>query len=308
MPTKKTKNKIDHIENYEKIRNSIQNEQKLIIKGVGGEFILESIKKLKEEYIILKEEHNINTIVHLKDSEILKETSKIAVINAENNKKEEIDMGLDLDEFLNTVFNYLNERKNDEEKNKTLKERVELDLKRLGNIYYRVSRKSVTNGFLNCIFDDFNQKIERKKKDGEESEKVNKQKKAESINIEEIHEMERDKMTDIIQRVYHKFVEINGSKEMNFFEFFIDPNSFGVSVENLFYTSFLIKDLKMKISLDEKNQPMILKFIDEHSEEYECDETSIFKNIATFNYKSWQNIVLRFNIQKCFFDLDTDRL
>ena len=45
---------------------------------------------------------------------------------------------------------------------------------------------------------------------------------------------------------------------MNFFEFVINPDSFSQSVENIFYLSFLIRDGKAKIFIDEKDgQPYV---------------------------------------------------
>jgi hypothetical protein len=46
----------------------------------------------------------------------------------------------------------------------------------------------------------------------------------------------------------------------NFFEFVVNPESFGQSVENLFYASFLIRDGTAGIRLDEDNQPVICRW------------------------------------------------
>ena len=38
---------------------------------------------------------------------------------------------------------------------------------------------------------------------------------------------------------------------VNFFRFVIDPESFGATIENLFHVSFLVKEGKVNISVDE---------------------------------------------------------
>jgi hypothetical protein len=53
--------------------------------------------------------------------------------------------------------------------------------------------------------------------------------------------------------------DVLGEKQpINFFEFIINPESFGQTVENLFYLSFLIRDGKVNID-DESGQPILSK-------------------------------------------------
>ncbi len=55
--------------------------------------------------------------------------------------------------------------------------------------------------------------------------------------------------------------DILGEKQpINFFEFIINPESFGQTVENLFYLSFLVRDGKVNID-DESGQPILSKYI-----------------------------------------------
>lgn len=44
---------------------------------------------------------------------------------------------------------------------------------------------------------------------------------------------------------------------VNFFKFFVNPNSFSQSVENLFYLSFLIRDSKMAIEEDPDTNELV---------------------------------------------------
>lgn len=49
------------------------------------------------------------------------------------------------------------------------------------------------------------------------------------------------------------------SQPINFFKFIINPESFGQTVENLFYLSFLIRDGKVSID-DDSGQPVLCKY------------------------------------------------
>lgn len=46
---------------------------------------------------------------------------------------------------------------------------------------------------------------------------------------------------------------------MDFFKCVINPNSFGQTVENMFYVSFLIRDNKIRLELDEDGHPTLCK-------------------------------------------------
>ena len=45
----------------------------------------------------------------------------------------------------------------------------------------------------------------------------------------------------------------NGKRAVGYFNFVIHPHHFGHTVENMFHVSFLVKERKVKISLDEES-------------------------------------------------------
>ncbi|KAI8841350.1 Nse4 C-terminal-domain-containing protein [Chytridium lagenaria] len=67
-------------------------------------------------------------------------------------------------------------------------------------------------------------------------------------------EKQTNETATIVKFIYKKLKELGPT---NFFEFVINPDSFGQSVENMFYVSFLIKDGKASIVEDEDGQPCI---------------------------------------------------
>ena len=48
---------------------------------------------------------------------------------------------------------------------------------------------------------------------------------------------------------------------VNFYEWIINPKSFSESVENLFYTSFLVREGKLVIDIDDEGIPRLCEWL-----------------------------------------------
>ncbi|MCJ1286145.1 nuclear protein [Xylographa opegraphella] len=85
---------------------------------------------------------------------------------------------------------------------------------------------------------------------------------------------------------------------VSFFHFVINPDSFGQTVENLFYTSFLIRDAIAGIDID-KNGQLSLHSTKARSKQQIHDE-NISKHQAVFHldYETWEDIIESFDIQR----------
>ena len=64
-------------------------------------------------------------------------------------------------------------------------------------------------------------------------------------------------MSQVYRRlqVYEKDEAPDAYEGVNFYEWIINPDSFSESVENLFYTSFLIREGKLAVNVDEQGVP-----------------------------------------------------
>lgn len=80
---------------------------------------------------------------------------------------------------------------------------------------------------------------------------------AEKITKETLNADQAETTPEQVKRCFKLFVKKNGSKQINLFKFVINPNSFARSIENLFYTSFLIKEGKFVLEEDEEGFPAI---------------------------------------------------
>ena len=70
----------------------------------------------------------------------------------------------------------------------------------------------------------------------------NKTKVKEMSQVEKTNEETTAKMTEHVYTLLKKFYASYEEEPVDFFEFTVDPNSFGRSVENIFYLSFLVRE------------------------------------------------------------------
>ncbi|KAK7680968.1 hypothetical protein QCA50_016021 [Cerrena zonata] len=115
----------------------------------------------------------------------------------------------------------------------------------------------------------------------------------------------------MVRLVYRTFNEKSRGEEYNFFKFFIDPRSFSQSVENLFFTSFLIRDGKVKLTKNKDGIPMIKICSVREAEEASTSSKNKTHHIATFDYQTWEGLIRTFDITECFLghrDIEADEI
>ncbi|KAJ3213657.1 Nitrogen permease regulator 2 [Dinochytrium kinnereticum] len=93
----------------------------------------------------------------------------------------------------------------------------------------------------------------------------------------------------IVKSIAKKLKQLD---EINFFEFVINPESFGQSVENLFYVAFLIKDGTATINVAEDGQPYI-RLTSQGDDEDEESSSDLSKKQVIFELTeaTWRDIV-----------------
>jgi len=141
------------------------------------------------------------------------------------------------------------------------------------------------------------EKTVRQKNAAEKEDFVkNKTKVKELTRMEKSNEETTAKMTEHVYMLLKKFYDSYDKEPVDFFEFTCDPKSFGRTVENIFYLSFLVREGLAKVFLDDDRLP-VLEPVDRRKDAegnlvQEQLDTSLFNQVVlSFSYPQWKEIV-----------------
>lgn len=107
------------------------------------------------------------------------------------------------------------------------------------------------------------------------------------------HEPEDAEIHTILQK--H---ELADNAQIALFDFCINPKSFGQTVENFFYVSFLVKEGKVGIDLDSRGMPTLGVTQDIGLAERQTSELQRNQAIFTLDFETYEELVSSCNIQK----------
>lgn len=174
---------------------------------------------------------------------------------------------------------------------------------KLGLLMYKTSNKAIPMEFLNGP-------LETEKKAVLRNRTVDDTKgltlsTAQQVEVEDM-EMDTQNTSNLVRSVFStvRSKQAQNPEPVNFFKFFIDPESFSQSVENLFFTSFLIRDARLELSLDDKGVPMIKRVDNERTRQILHDDraskAAATHHIASFDYETWKALINTFNITESY--------
>lgn len=95
-------------------------------------------------------------------------------------------------------------------------------------------------------------------------------------------------MQDELKKQVHKALRRAdpSSAGLNFFRFAINPDSFGQSVENMFYISFLIRDNKAGIAMTDDGE-VLVRYM-EPPDEDQGGEVTKHQGVMEFDVDTWE--------------------
>ncbi|CAJ1067754.1 non-structural maintenance of chromosomes element 4 homolog A [Xyrichtys novacula] len=125
-------------------------------------------------------------------------------------------------------------------------------------------------------------------------------KEAKRIMPTELKKMEDSQQDETVKEVERILAYLKGyhkddpTSPISYYEFVIDPDSFSRTVENIFHTSFLIRDGLARMYLDEDKLPCIAPV--EEGEAEAAESSNRKQGIVSINPKIWKELIDAFDI------------
>ncbi|KAH9213846.1 Nse4 C-terminal-domain-containing protein [Leptodontidium sp. 2 PMI_412] len=91
---------------------------------------------------------------------------------------------------------------------------------------------------------------------------------------------------------------IQGTGGIAYFKFVINPYSFGQSVENMFYVSFLIRDGAVGIATDDRGLPYLILIDENDKAEAEKGEHPKHQAVMALDMQMWEDLIDTFEISE----------
>lgn len=311
---------VEHIKKYEVIRQKLLEQSAQAFQGKASSLVIENLNALDELYKGVRLENNRDTKVHLKDSEVFKEASDFAAINARNLKFDNNGVTLATRDVIDRMRVYMGDvpgrtesNGNDNNSGENQSDEINdgastseetfnrFDWLKLGLLYFKLSLKPVASDFLYGPLATERRKIAPRARNIDDTQSRSLTT-ASRVVAGDLTTGEEQNTSYMVKSVYQAFREKDDGAGVNFYRFFVNPFSFSQLVENLFFASFLIKDARLNIYTDDKGIPHVKNVNpQEHADAqlYENNEETVH-HIASFDYGTWQKLVQEHNITESF--------
>ncbi|KAI1504960.1 Nse4 C-terminal-domain-containing protein, partial [Biscogniauxia marginata] len=123
--------------------------------------------------------------------------------------------------------------------------------------------------------------------------------------LEQVQEEAQDKVEDAINNEgandeeARRLMEAYGLSEnggIDLLKFVVNPKSFGQTVENMFYVSFLIRDGRVEIEFDANEMPTLLPVARQEESHNARNSAQKQQAVLSIDMQTWKNIIEVFNI------------
>lgn len=293
----------DLMNKYEEYRSQLKTTSLLALSGKGTEALIQNLHELETIYTDVGRSSSLR--VRFADAQALKDTSNIASVNAKNIKAD-TELCLDMETLAAKFSSYLSRTPVDDMddiehlSNSLLEERCnQFNWLRLGVLFHKISNKPLAMEFLNGP-------IETEKRVRIRTQHIDDTKGFQSSTAQQVtmNELGNDDQntSNLVRAVFKKFKAKQRVTPalVNFYKFFIDPESFSQSVENLFFTSFLVKDARVQLVVE--NEIPMIQIVDETTTRNALEDKveTLYHHIASFDYDTWEKVIQKYDVTESF--------
>lgn len=280
---------------YEEFKKELAMAEAAAYKGEAGALVLQRIKDLENLFSTVTGNDVKELLMFMKDSEALRRTAEFASLNANHIKFGDLGHGLPIPTFIKAARQYMNPDLAygaDNVPQDPLGLFKTLDWSKLGHWFFAHTKAPIASHFLYGPLATQRRRVGTRTRHTDDTQNTNKTT-AQSVAAEDLQDDPEQSTSHMVRLVYGVLTEQLGDEPLNLYKFFINPASFAQSVENLFYTSFLVRDGKISLTRGEDGVPYI------DIPEDEPDETAdslIAHDIASFNMAAWQKLIKEHDI------------
>ncbi|CAB4409846.1 unnamed protein product [Rhizophagus irregularis] len=264
---------------YRNLINTTE-ENRLEYLRPESEGLIQNIRKANSLNRKVKNTHEATL-----DARLLVLTCNLGVQRARRMKLD--NNSFDIDSYISKLITFMGGRQMDNDSD----EHLELNWEAVGRLASRFTNRVPTSDFMLGPLS-----IETKEREKKIRHSLNKDKNS-LKEPEQLKEKDIERQENETTRNVKMVFDILGENQpINFFEFIINPESFGQTVENLFYLSFLIRDGKVSID-DDSGQPILMLCQPPTSENYA--EGLIKKQLVMeIDMNMWQELIEVYEINE----------
>ncbi|GEQ70301.1 hypothetical protein JCM33374_g3977 [Metschnikowia sp. JCM 33374] len=293
---------------YEQYKKEMQKLEAAALRGEAGSEILERMEELENLFTTLEGNGHAELSMYMKDSEALKKLAEIASTNAEHVRFGDLGGTLPLADFLKAARKYMNpdmEYENDEaslgNQAPQMNERFNsLDWKKLGRWFYSKGKVPVPSHFLYGPLATQRRRTGPRTRAVDDTVSTAAKTTAQKVAASDLQDDPEQSTSRMVRTLYGVLNKNDPDTRVNLYQFFVNPHSFGQSVENLFYTSFLIRDGKLKIDMGPDNIPYVE--ITDLEKEFGIQEegSPLAHHISSFEFSVWKHLIKEYNITESY--------
>lgn len=291
-------------EAYEEFKREVENAESAAYKGEAGQLVLQRIKDLENLFATVTGNDVKELSMFMKDSEALRRTSQFASVNAEHIRFGDLGGRLKPEEFLRAARTYLNPDIQPDTELYTSPEGDQdllnsLDWRRLSAWAYANARTPAPSYFLYGPLATQRRRAAPRARVVDDSNTQQDKTTPQNVTASELQVDPEQSTSNMVKTIYKVHNRTSGESRVNMFRFFINPDSFSQSVENLFYTSFLVRDGRLKVDVDDKDVPYVV--IPDPEEDGDGELSApISHQIATFDVPTWRALIEEFDIRELY--------